>query len=387
VTVRIQLKRAPAHRVEHLPAWIRRKEVTKIHGPPDPLAVADIVNHRGDLLGRGLYSPDSDIVARVLQRGGDALDPDWIKSRIARALALRSHLELGDTTGFRETNSEGDGLPGLVVDRYGDHRVLQVTTAPMRARIAEIEAAFRSMDERTSTVLVPEGAARKESMEPLCHGPALTALRYREHGLEIQTAAPPSQKTGAYHDQRDNRVHLARLASAVAGPLLDAGCHVGGFSLHAAAAGIECVALDQSDAALKFAERNVRANDLSGVTTVRADLFGPLDQPALRRQFGAIVFDPPKVVSNLRDVGRASNAMERSLTTLLPRLVEGGLLAVCSCSHHLGIDAIDLCVGRASGRAGVHTARIERRGAGADHPISPLHVEGEYLTIGVYMRG
>jgi len=387
VTVRIQLKRAPAHRLAHLPAWIRRADVSKIHGPPDPLAIADIMNHRGDLLGRALYSPDSDIVARVIQRGDHEVADTWLEDNITRALRIRSGFALEDTTGFREINSEGDGLPGLVVDRYGDHRVVQVTTAPMRARIANIEAALRSIDERTATVLVPVGAARKESMEPGCDGPALTELRYREHGLEIRTAAPPSQKTGAYHDQRDNRAHLAKLATGAGGALLDAGCHVGGFSLHAAAAGVECVALDQSEAALKFVEQNVRMNKLSGVVTVRADLFGPLDHPHLRRQFGAIVFDPPKVVSNLRDVRRASKAMERSLAALLPKLRPGGVLAVCSCSHHLGIDALDLCVGRASGSTGVHTARIELRGAGPDHPISPLHAEGHYLTVAIYVRG
>lgn len=386
MTVRIQLKRSPAHRFEHLPGWIRRGDVAKVQGPPDPLTVADIVDHRGDLLARGLYSPDSDIVARVVQRGGEALADDWLETRVARALRLRSRLPLGDTTGFREINSEGDGLPGLVVDRYGDHRVLQVTTAPMHARIDEIEAALRSMDQRTATVLVPEGAARRESMEASCAGPSLTTLQYREHGIDIQTAAPPSQKTGAYHDQRDNRVHVAKLAKGVGGPVLDAGCHVGGFSLHAAAAGLECVALDQSQAALQFAAQNVRANNLSGVTTVKADLFGPLDHPELQRTFGAIVFDPPKVVSSLRDVGRASKAMERSLAALLPRLMSGGIIAVCSCSHHLGIEAIDRSVGRASGHAGIHVARVELRGAGADHPICPLHPEGQYLTVGIYLR-
>ena len=98
------------------------------------------------------------------------------------------------------------------------------------------------------------------------------------------------------------------------------------------------------------------------------------------------MFDPPKIASKQRDVGRARKAMERSLVTLLPRLIPSGIIAVCSCSHHIGVASLDISVGRASHHAGVSMVRVGLRGAGSDHPICPLHTEGHYLTVALYLR-
>jgi 23S rRNA (cytosine1962-C5)-methyltransferase len=411
MSVRVELRRdagkvGPTHGV-----WIRRRQVARVLGPPDPSAVAEVVDHRGRALGVGLYSPESAIVVRLLcfsteprralgsDRAGSSpgtgaqLGPSWLRDRLAAALAARASLGLGglgQTTGYREVNSEGDGLPGLVVDRFGADRVVQITTAPMHVRRAAIVAALTELDPPTGAtiVLAPAGAAAKEGFEPgveLVGGEQPERLTWREHGRTFTAPAPPGQKTGAYHDQRDNREQFAALVRG-RGPVLDLGAHVGGFAIAAAARGSTVVAVDQSAAALAAVERNAAANGVGErVTTVAADMFARLDDPRLAGPFAGVVFDPPKIASSSRDVGRALGAMTKTLAQLHSRVVPQGVLAICSCSHHLGLDELDRAMLDASGGAG--WTRIASWGAGPDHPISPGHAEGEYLRVRVYLRG
>jgi 23S rRNA (cytosine1962-C5)-methyltransferase len=163
--------------------------------------------------------------------------------------------------------------------------------------------------------------------------------------------------------------------------LLDVGCHIGGFALHAARAGVTAVGVDASTVALEHAARNAAASGLEGVSWVEADMFGKLDDPALQGPFGTIVLDPPKVATNKNNVDKAVDAMQRLVGRMSHRLAPGGHIVLCSCSHHLGRDHLDrVMVG--TGR----WARVSMLGAAPDHPIAPGHREGEYLRVGVYRR-
>ncbi len=393
MAVRIELRR-DAGKVD--PAggpWVRREQVGRVLGPPDPNAIAELVDHRGKTLGFGLYSPESTIVLRLLGFGDQRPSEDWLTQRIERALASRAALGLGpQTTGYREINSEGDGLPGLVVDRFGEVRVAQITTAPMAARRETILAALREVP--GLIVVAPESAAAREGfgagVERFGEAADAPQLRWREHGLELSAPSPAGQgsfqKTGGYHDQRDNRARFAALVggASLPGQVLDLGTHVGGFALAAARAGREVVALDQSRELLGYVERNAEANALR-VTTLAADMFGELDARELSGPFAALVFDPPKVANNRRELPRALAAMGRSLTRLLPRVVEGGFVVVCSCSHHLDGEQLDRLMLELAGRCGAWT-RVAGWGPGLDHPVWPGHREGEYLRVRVYQR-
>jgi 23S rRNA (cytosine1962-C5)-methyltransferase len=398
MSVRVELRRdagkvGPTHGV-----WIRRRQVARVLGPPDPSALAEVVDHRGRPLGVGLYSPESGIVVRLLSYAGEP-GPSWLRDRLAAALAARASLGLGGlegpgdpegpTSGYREVNSEGDGLPGLVVDRFGAERVVQITTAPMHVRRAAIVAALTELAPLTGTtiVLAPAGAAAKEGFAAgveLVGGERPELLRWREHGRSFTAPAPPGQKTGAYHDQRDNREQFAALVGG-RGPVLDLGAHVGGFAIAAAVRGSTVVAVDQSAAALAAVERNAAANGVGErVTSVAADMFARLDDPRLAGPFAGVVFDPPKIASSRRDLPRALAAMTKTLAQLQRRVVAQGVLAICSCSHHLGLDELDRAMLDASG--GSDWTRIASWGAGPDHPIRPGHAEGEYLRVRVYLR-
>jgi 23S rRNA (cytosine1962-C5)-methyltransferase len=382
------------------------------------MAIAELVDHRGRVLAHGLYSPDSRIVLRVLCAGPQPPASDWLERRLAAALAGREALGLGPglgpglglaTTGFREVNSEGDGLPGLVVDRFGDWRVVQITTAPIAARRHVIMAWLSEHAPLPGgqILLMAQAAAEREGFEPGLEihardgtNQAPSMLEWLEHDLrftaplrssEAQPGAPAMQKTGAYHDQRDNRRRFAELVAArpTDNPrVLDLGCHVGGFAIAIATAcqRARVVAVDQSAIVLDHLRRNAVANAVAErIETIPADMFGDLTQ--LTGPFDAVIFDPPKIASSRRHLPRALEAMTRTLSRVLPRLTEAGVVAVCSCSHHLGWDELERAVLDAAGSAGMPgMARIARWGAGFDHPIAPGHDEGQYLRVAVYQR-
>ncbi len=391
MAVRVELRRDAGKFGPAQGCWVRRRQVARVLGPPDPTAIAELVDHRGRSFGFGLYSPESGIVLRMLTFGGPPPD-DWLARRLRAALAARTALGFGvdeDTTGYREINSEGDGLPGLVVDRFGDHRVVQITTAPIAARREAILAALTELAPvpGSTIVIAPETAANKEGFAAIFEvlgGEPPASLEWAEHGRRFVAPAPPGQKTGAYHDQRDNRERFAALVHG-RGPVLDLGTHVGGFAIAAAARGSEVVAVDQSAAALDCVRQNAAANGLGElVEPVAADMFASLDDPRLAGPFAGVVFDPPKIAATRRDVGRALGAMTRTLEQLQRRVVAQGILAICSCSHHIGVDELDRAMLDASGGRG--WTRIASWGAGPDHPISPGHAEGEYLRVRVYLR-
>jgi 23S rRNA (cytosine1962-C5)-methyltransferase len=328
----------------------------------------------------------------------------WLSERLGQAMAARERHGFAEqpTTGVRLVNSEGDGLPGLVVDRYDEQLVVQLGTAPMVARRAELVACLRTRWPGPIHVVRMAGAAKTEGFEPGVEregepssspvadegraGDPLAAraglMSFVEHGLRMQVPAPPSQKTGAYLDQRANRRLVAALARHGGGPLLDLGCHAGGFALHAAAAGVAAVGVDQSAAMLELAARNAALNGLSGLAWVEADMFDTLDDPRLAGPFATIVVDPPKIAARRRDVDRAAAAMERMVARVAARLTVGGHLVLCSCSHHVGREHLDRFALASPGR----WARVASLGADVDHPVAPGHVEGEYLRVAIYQR-
>ena len=377
MTTRVALRRDAGRIGPESGPWIRQRQVAKIWGPPDPASLAQLVDHRDVVLGWGLLAPDADIPLRVVHWGAAPPADGWFERRLAAALAARAELGLATdpgTTAYREINSEGDGLPGLVVDRYGDDRVVQLGTPAIAARRAAILELLRSRTPGRVFVIADEAAPEDPA----------AILEFQEHGLWFSCPAPPAQKTGAYLDQRDNRRLAAQLAVRAAGPMLDLGCHVGGFVVHAAAAGVTAIGLDQSARALEFARRNAARNDLADRTAfVQADMFGALDHPDLAGPFGVIVFDPPRIATGSQGRERAVGAMARSLGRLLPRLRPDGFLLACSCSHHVGRSDLDAALLAAGAR---DLARVHALGPGPDHPVWPGHAEGEYLRVNVYQR-
>lgn len=384
MTVRVELRRDAGRFDARSGPWIRARQIAKVAGPPDPAGLAQVVDRTGETVAWGLISPESEIRVRLLGLGSPPPDPDWLSIRIDAALGARPRLGLGqDTTGFREINSEGDGLPGLVVDRYGDDRVVQLGTAPMVARREAIVAQLGRDLSGQVVVVVPEGAAQREGVQAGVSEHGLESLRFTENGLQFRVGPPPGQKTGAYFDQRQNHRIVADLAAAHGGPVLDLGCYVGGFALPARARGLDVVGADQSQSALDRAAANEAANGLRDIRWIATDMFGPMDDPTLAGPFGTIVADPPKIARTKGQRDRAVRSLDKMVRRLVPRLADGGFLVLCSCSHHVGREQMDAVVAAAASGA---LTRVQNLGPGPDHPVWPGHVEGDYLRVNVYQR-
>lgn len=383
--IRVELRKDIGRVTAHDGPWIRRKQISRIIGSPDPWALARVVDRRDDTVGWGLISAVSAITVRMLSFGPDPLEPDWLPQRLHAAFEARRAYRFDEegTTGFREVNSEGDGLPGLVIDRYEDQLIMQITTAPMAAREDDIVAWLHAHGHDRVLVLMPETAAKHEGFAAGQRG-LVTAptLGFHEHGLRFEVPAPPGQKTGAYFDQRGNRRVIAHLAARRGGGLLDVGCHVGGFALHARRLGVPVVALDQSAVALDFARRNAAASGFDDIEWIAQDMFAPWNDPRLDRTFGTVVLDPPKIAARKSDVDRALGALTRLATHAARRILPGGHLILCSCSHHIGPDHLDRVALDLPGS----WRRVAWMGPGFDHPVAPGHREGDYLRIGVYQR-
>jgi 23S rRNA (cytosine1962-C5)-methyltransferase len=391
VSTRVELRRDVGRVGPADGPWIRRRQVSKIWGPADPASLAELTDHRGQTLGWGLLAPDSEIPLRLLGFGAAPPPADWLARRMQTARAGRAALGLGlgeadaPTTGFRAINSEGDGLPGLTVDCYGPDTVIQIATAAMAVRQAEIAALVADFTPGRIFITSPQQAAEREGFVPApqLHGDDAT-LEFRELGLQFAVPAPPAQKTGAYLDQRDNRALVARLARVSGGRLLDVGCHVGGFALHAAALGVDAVGLDQS------AKRpRVRAHQRRAQRPRRADRVGAGRhvRGARRRRAGGALRG-----GGLRPAARGQQPARRR-----PRVGSDERRASAGCCHACRRAASRWCAAaRSTSGARCSTRRCSMRatarGRGcmrwdrARPPGVAGHREGAYLRVHVYQR-
>jgi 23S rRNA (cytosine1962-C5)-methyltransferase len=337
------------------------------------------------------FNPHSLIAARRLDASPDAdCDAAWFRARLAEALALRDRLF--DAPHYRLVHAEADGLPGLVIDRYGDVLALQANTAGMEAATPMILDALAGLIAPRGVVARNDSAVRGLEGLPeevrLLAGDAAGAV-IEEGGLRFPVDLLGGQKTGWFFDQREHRARVARLAKGAT--VLDAFCHTGGFGIGCAVAGATAVTLlDRSEHALATAREAAALNGVDArVTTLRAEAMEALERMAGEgRRFGIVVVDPPAFAKQRKDQPAALRAYGK-LARLASGLVErGGFMFIASCSHHVApgefADAVAWGVHRASrqGRSGesARDARIlHMGGAGPDHPLHPMLPESQYL--------
>jgi 23S rRNA (cytosine1962-C5)-methyltransferase len=333
------------------------------------------------------FNPHSLIAARLLDRdSAAAVDAAWYARRLREALELRQRLGLRDAC--RLVHAEADGLPGLVVDRYGDALAVQANTAGMHRALPELLDALRDVLAPRAVVARNDSPVRAlEGLEPavaLLHG-ADAAAEIEENGVRHALDLLGGQKTGWFHDQRENRARVAALASGAT--VLDAFAHTGGFGLAAAKAGAaEVTLLDRSQPALDLALRSAAANRLAAcVSALRGDAVEEMERMlAARRTFGVVVCDPPAYAKARKDQPAALRAYARLARTAAGLVEPGGVLLLASCSHHVA--PAEFAEANAHG---LHRARREARllfagGAGPDHPVHPMLPESAYLKAMLY---
>jgi 23S rRNA (cytosine1962-C5)-methyltransferase len=365
--------------------WIYAQAVDRIEGAPKAGDEVSVVDPRGNLLGRGFFSPGSAIPVRLLVRDTTTrLDGDFFRARIADALALRVSLGLPApaTSGFRAVHAEGDGLPGLIVDWYGDVIAVQLGTIGMKTREAAVVDALmtsfrpRTVIDRTSaqTAKAEGFAAPPDAATPLA-GPPAQELSFEERGLRFRIPIDLGQKTGFYFDQRLLRARVEELAAGKR--VLDAYSFVGAFGIGAARGGArEVLAVDESARAIEVGAECAALNGVR-VDFVKGDARRVLADA--KGDFDLVVVDPPRLAPTRAAREGALVAYARLAENACRAVRRGGLIVLCSCSAAIDLLALTRALATGARRADARATVLERWFQGPDHPVPAAFGEGLYL--------
>jgi 23S rRNA (cytosine1962-C5)-methyltransferase len=343
-----------------------------------PAGLVRLVDERGRALGTALHSPHSEIRVRRLAPEGVAVDKGWWRTMIAAALARRAGIT---DTAYRVVHAEGDGLPSLIVDRYGDWAVAQLLSAGLEAVRADVIAAIREVVGPEGLLLRNDAPVRERERLPrgveLAFGAVPERIEVTEGRLRFLAAPWSGQKTGAFLDQRENRALVGRVAR---GRCLDAFAYHGGFALAmAAAGGAPVTAVDSSGEALAVLVENARLNGL-GVRTLEANAFDWLRAAAAAgERYDTIVLDPPAFAKDRRSLARALAGYKELNLRAMQLLAPDGWLFTASCSHHVHRGDFFAMLAAAAADAGRRIQLVEIRGAAADHPEWVTVPETGYL--------
>jgi 23S rRNA (cytosine1962-C5)-methyltransferase len=382
----IRLKKDQERRMLAGHCWVYSNEVDTEATPLkafEPGQPVEVVSQSGRWLGFGYVNPHSLICARVVSHDRRRpLTPSLWVQRLRSALELRERLYRRPF--YRLVFGESDGLPGLVVDRYGDLLSVQITTAGMDRARADILTALEQVV-RPKTIILRNDTQVRE-LEGLTLGvetvlgDAPDQLELTENDTRFLVSPVSGQKTGWFYDQAENRARLARFG--VPNRVLDVCSYVGAWGVQAAVAGAEeVVCVDSSPAALEQVGENADRNGVvARISGLQGDAFDVLR--VLREQeerFDLIILDPPAFIKRRKDEKEGAQAYQRLNRLGLELLEHGGLLVTSSCSYHMGRDAFLRIVQQAARRAGRSLQLLEVGGQGPDHPVHPAIPETAYL--------
>jgi 23S rRNA (cytosine1962-C5)-methyltransferase len=362
--------------------WIFSGAVGRLEGPGDA-PVVRVFDAAGRPLGLGLHGPKSQIRVRMLGAGVERADRDFFAARIAEAFALRETVLPPGTTGYRLINSEGDGLPGWTVDRFGDALVSQVTVAGLEAIRAEAYAALTEACPGCSILQMNDVPSRRaEGLETkedeIVAGEPPAAAHFTESGLRFTAEIADGQKTGFYCDQRENRRRAERLSGGR--NVLDLFAHTGAFALYALRGGArQVVCVESAGRLIDHGRLHVEMNgfDAERVSWVRTNVFQDLRERTDR--YGLVVCDPPPLVKKRQDVDAAARAYKDLNRLALGRVEPGGFLLTFSCSGAVDTKLFRQIFFAAAVEAKVRVALLEPLAAAPDHPVAITHPQGEYL--------
>ncbi len=382
----LRLKKDQERRLLAGHLWIYSNEIDTEATPLRSFESGEAVevhSYSGAWLGYAQVNPHSLITARLVsrQRGRPPTPALWVE-RITRALDLRQRLY--DKPFYRLVFGEGDGMPGLTVDRYGPYLVVQLTTAGMERVRPELIAALEQVVRPEAVWLCNDVAVRELEALPsyveTLLGTVPERVELEENGVRFQVSLTAGQKTGWFFDQAENRSRLGRYR--MRGRVLDVFSYVGAWGIGAAMCGApEVLCLDASATALEGVTRNAALNGLEGrVRTRRGDAFGVLKELAeAGERFDTVILDPPAFIKRRRDLVEGTQAYQRLNRLGLGLLNQGGLLVTSSCSFHLDAAGFLRTVQRASRRSGFGLQLLGSGGQGPDHPIHPAIPETAYL--------
>src|SRR5258708_911942 len=338
-----------------------------------PGTVVNIRGEDGRAFGSGYFNPKSLIAVRLLAADCDtAIDNTYFAARFKRALALRQAVY--DRPFYRLLHAEGDGVPGLVIDRFDDHVTVQIGTAGMERQIEAIATALAEVLKPAAIVLRNDAPSRAleglDSYVRMLKGEG-RRIAVEENGARYIADLSEGQKTGWYYDQRDNRAFIAPFAKGKT--VLDAYSYTGGFGILAAKAGAkDVVLLDSSAPALAIAEESARANGVK-IQAVKAAVFEELERlKAAGETFDIVLADPPPFVKSKKDLEPGAKAYRKLARLAADVTTPGGMMMIASCSHNIAPDRFAQECGQGLLRAGRRSAMIRQAGPGPSPPRQPV---------------
>ncbi|UWR41864.1 class I SAM-dependent rRNA methyltransferase [Phaeobacter inhibens] len=385
---RVKLKpKANARALRHGFPWVYANELVTDRRTrklaPGTLAVLE--DDGMTSMGLVAVNPESKIIARMLDTDPAAeISQDWFETRLSRALALRE--QLYDAPYYRLAHAESDGLPGVVIDRFGDTCVVQPNAAWAEAHLDALTDALVAVTGVTTVLKNASGRARSleglDDVSTTLRGTTPEApVQVTMNGATYMADLTGGQKTGLFYDQRDNHAFAAKLVKPGA-KVLDVFSHVGGFGLAMLAAGAaEATCVDGSAPALDLAREGAAASDFADRFAARqGDAFEVLTQLAEEGvQFDVVICDPPAFAPSKQALEAGLRAYERIAKLAAPLVAPGGYLGLCSCSHAADLSRFRNASARGIGRGGRRSQLLHTGYAGADHPQLPQLAESGYL--------
>ncbi len=381
--LKIYLKPGREKSVRKFHPWIFSGAVERLEGEAQTGAEVAVFSKKDAFLARGFYSKHSQICTRLFRWQDEPVDADFICGRIAEAVRLRKSMIQGETNAYRVINAEGDGLPGLIIDRYADTLVVGFSNAGIENFRSEIVNFLKNEFSPVTIFERSDSQHRREEKLPtirqtLSGDEVSENVEILENGMRFLADVSGGQKTGFFLDQRDNRALAKTLAQDKS--VLNGFAYSGGFTVAALKGGASSVvSVDSSKPALEIARKNMALNDFAvdDAAFVAADMFQYLRENDAT--YDMIVLDPPAFAKHRRDVGRASRAYKDVNMKAMQRLNSGGLIFTCSCSQHISPDLFQKVLFAAATDANVSAKILLERGHSPDHPINIYHPEGRYL--------
>jgi 23S rRNA (cytosine1962-C5)-methyltransferase len=385
----LRLKRNEDRRLQAGHLWIFSNEVDTQQTPLTKFTAGEMVRvlaHNDRALGLAYVNPQSLISARMLETW-KLPDAAWLATRIRAAQSLRERLY--PKPYYRLVYGESDGLPGLVIDRYGSACVVQIGTAGMENFKSQIQQALEQVLQCDALLFKNDSSSREMEGLPsyveAAKGKFDELGQVVEDGLEFQAPLAEGQKTGWFFDQAANRRNLVKYIRKDA-RVLDVFSYVGAWGVRAALSGArEVLCVDSSAAALELAASNAernRVNERNGckLTTVRGDAFDVLEDLAKKRaQFDIVVIDPPAFAKRKKDLPKALAAYKRLNQLAMRVIADDGILVSCSCSYHVTPEDLQDAIAKAARAADKHLQILEAGGQAPDHPVHPAIPETRYL--------
>ncbi|WP_424245184.1 23S rRNA (cytosine1962-C5)-methyltransferase [Elusimicrobium posterum] len=379
----IKLKAREEVRVSSGHLWIFSNEIENFDKTATPGTLCRILNSNGKVIAHGYFNPHTLIAVRILKRGSEPLGEDFIFDAIDNAYTYRK--EIGVRKYGRMVYGESDGLPGLVIDRFGDILVIDILTAGMENLKDEIVSAVKKLFKPKGILFRNDSNFRVMENLPTEQeiiGKVPETVVIEENKIKYEVPLLAGQKTGFYFDQRENREFLKPYFKERL--VLDLYSYIGGFGVYAAVNGAAQVwGTDSSALAVEFAKKNAELNDVADIALYEKDdaerILSAMGKKELPDQPDMVLLDPPPFVKNRKSLPQAIELYIKLNRMALEGLEKGGLLATSTCSHHISREIFVDILKRAAFKAGKQVVMLELRGQAKDHPVLLGMPETEYL--------